>query len=166
MPVPGGPGPYVANASEHDPVGDTTHLSHRHVEMTERRFKKLGLLEDGTYEREGPGEPIVLMPWGGSKGAAQEAYLTMKEQGQRVGWYYTMYLHPMPPKLLQELRQKELVLVPELNYEGQFASILRSLGVRAEAITQYNGMPFKARDLVARVTERVKSHKKNMLVKV
>ena len=32
MPLPGGAGAYVANASEHDPLGDTTHLpkpSHR-----------------------------------------------------------------------------------------------------------------------------------------
>ncbi|MBF8266885.1 MAG: hypothetical protein HW388_393 [Dehalococcoidia bacterium] len=159
MPLPGGPGSYVANASEHDPMGDTTHLAHRHVEMTERRFNKLKLLEDGTYEGEHQEEPIALMPWGASKGPAREAYNIMRERGQRVGWYYTMYLHPLPPKLLEELRQKELVLVPELNYQGQFASILRSQGVRAEAITQYNGLPFKVRDLVARVTERAKSPK-------
>ena len=159
MPVPGGPGAYVANASEHDPIGDTTHLPIRHIQMTERRFGKLRLLEDGTYECKHPEEPIAVMPWGGSKGPMQEAYEVMLEQGLRVGWYYTMQLHPLPPKLLEELQQKELVLVPELNYQGQFASVLRSLGVRAEAMTQYTGLPFKVTDLVHRVTERVQAHK-------
>ena len=155
MPIPGAPGAYVANASEHDSIGDTTHLPSRHIQMTERRFSKLGLLMDGTYERDNPEEPIALMTWGGSKGPTLEAYNQLMEQGERIGWYYTMQLHPLPPKLLDELRQKELVIVPELNFQGQFASTLRSQGVRAEAITQYTGLPFKVRDLVARVTERV-----------
>ena len=163
MPIPGGPGSYVANASEHDGMGDTTHLASRHVEMTERRFGKLRLLEDDSYERENPEESITLMPWGGSKGAVREAYNLMMTQGQRIGWYYTMQLNPLPPKLLEELRQKELVLVPELNYLGQFSSILRAQGVRAESITQYEGKPFKVRDLVAWITDRMQAQKKELV---
>jgi 2-oxoglutarate ferredoxin oxidoreductase subunit alpha len=159
MPLPGGPGAYIANASEHDSIGDTTHLPARHVQMTERRFSKLRLLEDGTYESKRPEQPVAIMPWGGSKGPAEEAYASLAANGVDIGWYYTMQLHPLPPKLLEELQQKELVLVPELNYQGQFASVLRSLGVRAEAITQYTGLPFKVRDLVRLVSERTQAHK-------
>ncbi|MDP6495337.1 MAG: 2-oxoacid:acceptor oxidoreductase family protein, partial [Dehalococcoidia bacterium] len=165
MPIPGGPGAYVANGSEHDAMGDTTHLSSRHIEMTDRRFGKLKLLEDDAYERENPEEPIALMTWGGSKGSTRDAYNQMMAQGQRIGWYYTMQLNPLPPKLLEELRQKDLVLVPELNYQGQFASVLRSQGINAQAITQYNGMPFKSADLVSRMTEQILAQKKE-LVKV
>ena len=163
MPLPGRAGSYVANGSEHDPTGDTTHLPERHVQMTERRFNKLKLLEDGTYEGKNTQESIAVMPWGGSKGPAQEAYNLLTEQGVPIGWYYTMYLNPLPPKLLEELRQKELVLVPELNYQGQWASILRSHGVKAEAITQYTGLPFKVRDLTRRIKEIVKSSQKRMV---
>ena len=63
---------------------------------------------------------------------------------------------------MAELKKKELVIVPELNYQGQFASILRSHGVRAEAITQYTGLPFKVRDLVSKVTEMTQSFSKEM----
>ncbi|MFQ5860412.1 MAG: 2-oxoacid:acceptor oxidoreductase subunit alpha [Dehalococcoidia bacterium] len=164
MPLPGSPGAYIANASEHDPFGDTTHLPNRHIQMTERRFSKLKLLEDGTYECENAQEPIALMPWGGSKGPAREAYDTLMAQGQRLGWYYTMQVHPLPPRLLEELQQKELVLVPELNYQGQFASILRSEGIRAEAITQYSGLPFKVRGLVKRVTKRLHAPRERMAI--
>ena len=163
MPIPGNPGAYVANGSEHDDMGDTTHLPERHVQMTERRFSKLKLLEDGAYERDRPEESIVLMPWGGSKGPGLEAYNTMKAQGIPIGWCYTMFLNPLPAKLLEELKSKELVIVPELNYQGQFASILRSQGVRAEAITQYTGLPFKVRDLVKRVTHMVNTLRKEMV---
>ena len=160
MPIPGNPGAYVANGSEHDDMGDTTHLPARHVQMTERRFSKLKLLEEDEYERDKPEESIAFMPWGGSKGPGLEAYNQLKEMGVPVGWYYTMFLSPLPPKLLEELKQKDLVIVPELNYQGQFASILRSYGVKAEAITQYTGLPFKVRDLVNRVTEMTESLKK------
>jgi 2-oxoglutarate ferredoxin oxidoreductase subunit alpha len=162
MPIPGHPGAYVANGSEHDEMGDTTHLPERHVQMTERRFKKLQLLEDGYYERENTEASVVVMPWGGSKGPAYEAYRRLQQQEVSLGWYYTMFLHPLPPRLLEELKRKKLVIVPELNYQGQFSSILRSMGVNAQSITQYTGLPFKVRDLVDRISEMTQSPHKEM----
>ncbi|SVB94767.1 uncharacterized protein METZ01_LOCUS247621, partial [marine metagenome] len=163
MPIPGGPGSYVANASEHDGMGDTTHLPTRHVEMTHRRFNKLKLLEDDTYEGENTTENIAVMTWGGSKGPTREAYDILMNQGQRAAWYYTMQLNPMSPKLLDELRGKDLVIVPELNYLGQLASVLRSKGIRAEALTQYTGTPFKVKDLVSRITDRITARQKELV---
>ena len=163
MPIPGHPGSYVANGSEHDGMGDTTHLASRHIQMTHRRFSKLTLLEDDNYESENGSEPIAVMTWGGSKGPTREAYDTLQSRGDRVAWYYTMQLHPLPPRLLEELRRKELVIVPELNYQGQFSSVLRSLGVRAESITQITGLPFKVRDLVKDISEIVEARSKGLV---
>jgi len=103
------------------------------------------------------------MTWGGSKGATREAYNLMTSEGSKIAWYYTMQLNPLPPKLLEELKEKDLVLIPELNYLGQFSSILRSKGVKAESITQYDGKPFKVRDLVKAITGRVQSHDKELV---
>ena len=153
MPLPGGPGAYVANGSEHDDIGDTTHLPERHIQMTQRRFSKIKLLEEEDYEAEGTDFSVALLPWGGSKGPTREAYDILKRQGASIGWYYTMFLNPLPPRLLEELKQKDLVIVPELNYQGQFSQILRGAGIRAESITQYTGLPFKARTLVERIAE-------------
>lgn len=151
MPIPGGPGSYVANGSEHDAMGDTTHLPERHVQMTERRFSKLGLLNDGTFESDNEESEIVIVPWGGSKGPAYEAYELLSKEGCDVGWFYTMYLHPMPEKMLIELKKKKLVIVPELNYIGQYSSVLRSEGINAVSITQYTGLPFKVENLVEKI---------------
>ena len=151
MPLPGSPGAYVANGSEHDEMGDTTHLPSRHIQMTERRFSKLKLLEEERYEAENTAASIAVMPWGGSKGPVREAYDDLRAQGANLAWYYSMFLNPLPPRLLDELRAKDLVIVPELNYQGQWASILRSEGVKAQAITQYTGLPFKVSDLVSRI---------------
>ena len=160
MPIPGNPGAYVANGSEHDDMGDTTHLGERHVQMTERRFSKIKLLEEDDYERDQTEHSIAILTWGGSKGPAQEAYNTLKENGVPVGWYYTIFLNPLPPKMLEELKKKDLVIVPELNYQGQFSTILRSMGVKAESITQYTGLPFKGRTLVEKITEMTNAHLK------
>jgi 2-oxoglutarate ferredoxin oxidoreductase subunit alpha len=157
MPIPGSSGSYVANASEHDGVGDTTHLPHRHVEMTNRRFGKLSLLVDGSYESENVDSNIVILPWGGTKGPAREAYDRLIKEGYSIGWAYTMFLHPLPPDLLSILKDKDLVLVPELNYIGQFSSYLRGLGINAYSITQYTGLPFKVVDLVEMIKEKLES---------
>jgi len=160
MPIPGGPGSYVANGSEHDAMGDTTHLPIRHVEMTERRFEKLETLNDGTYEVENGRSSIALVPWGGSKGPAQDAYRMLRNEDLDLSWYYTMYIHPMPQGMIDELREKDVVLVPELNYMGQFASVLRSEGINATPITQYTGLPFKVKDLALKIKSSIAKFEK------
>jgi 2-oxoglutarate ferredoxin oxidoreductase subunit alpha len=158
FPVPGTVGAaYTANASEHDEQGDTTHQPQVHIDQTERRFSKLKLLEDGTYESENTAASVAILPWGGSKGPARAAYNALREMDTDIAWYFTMYLHPMPPALVEELRSKDLVLVPELNYLGQLGSVLRSMGVNAQSITQYTGLAFKESTLVQKVQEAMKA---------
>ena len=154
MPIPGGPGSYVANGSEHDGMGDTTHRPERHIQMTTRRFSKLELLNDGTYESENTGARVAVMPWGGSKGPTLGAWRHLTAAGADIGWYYTMYLNPLPDRLVEELRTKDLVIVPELNFMGQFSSHLRSLGINAESITQITGLPFKVKDLTQAISDK------------
>jgi len=114
------------------------------------------MMEEGTCVAENTHFSIALMPRGGSKGPSQDAYRQLVAAGEDIAWYYTMFLHPLPPKLLRELRDKDLILVPELNYLGQFSSVLRSQGVRAESITLYTGLPFKVSELMDRIGERVR----------
>jgi 2-oxoglutarate ferredoxin oxidoreductase subunit alpha len=160
MSIPGNPGSYVANGSEHDEMGDTTHLASRHIQMTERRFSKLKLLEEDEYESDQTQESIALLPWGGSKGPTLEAYNALIEAGIPLSWYYTMFLNPLPPRLLEELKHKRLVIVPELNYQGQFSGLLRAEGVKAQSITQYTGLPFKVSDLIRQITAMVQTCQK------
>ena len=160
MPIPGGPGSYVANGSEHDGMGDTTHRPERHIQMTTRRFSKLELLNDGTYESEKTDASVAVMPWGGSKGPTLGAWRELTAAGADLGWYYTMYLNPLPDGLAGELRAKELVIVPELNFMGQFSAYLRSLGIKAESITQITGLPFKVKDLIQSISDKAEVEQK------
>jgi 2-oxoglutarate ferredoxin oxidoreductase subunit alpha len=160
MPLPGGPGAYVANGSEHDEIGDTTHLPEHHVRLTERRFRKLGLLDGAHYEIEENGGDIAIMPWGSSKGPAREAYERLRAGGIDMDWIYSVALSPLPKEVDAALKRKKLVIVPELNYQGQWSAILRQDGVAAKSITQYTGLPFKPGDLLARIKEMLGAKQK------
>jgi 2-oxoglutarate ferredoxin oxidoreductase subunit alpha len=155
MPIPGGPGAYVANGSEHDEIGDTTHLPRHHIRLTERRFKKLDLLNDAHYEIEDEGATAMIMSWGSSKGPAREAYERLKADDVDVGWLYSVALNPLPEQIKSALSRANLVIVPELNYMGQWSAVLRQHGFRAESVTQYTGLPFKPATLVERIAARV-----------
>ena len=159
MPIPGGPGAYVANGSEHDEIGDTTHLPEHHIRLTERRFKKLSLLDDAHYEIEDEDSQVIIMSWGSSKGPAREAYLRLKKRGADIGWIYSVALNPLPEKVKQALDKANFILVPELNYMGQWSAILRQHGYKAESITQYTGLPFKPDTLVQKIQARIEEIK-------
>ena len=155
FPIPGNIGAYTANGSEHDEQGDTTHLGKWHVQMTKRRFNKLKLLENDIYESENEDAEILIVPWGGSKGPAREAYDQLVADGENVGWAYSMFVHPMPPNMIKLLLSKKLIIVPELNYMGQFASYLRTMKINAEPITQYTGLPFRKSILANNIKELI-----------
>ena len=155
MPIPGGPGAYVANGSEHDEIGDTTHLPRHHVRLMERRFKKLDLLDGAHYEIENADADAIIMPWGSSKGPAREAYDRLRADGADIGWLYSVALNPLPEEVLSVLKSRKKVIVPELNYLGQWSALLRQDGINAESITQYTGLPFRPADLVDSIGERI-----------
>lgn len=155
MPIPGGPGAYVANGSEHDEIGDTTHLPRHHVRLMERRFKKLDLLDGAHYEIENADADAIIMPWGSSKGPAREAYDRLRADGVDIGWLYSVALNPLPEEVLSVLKSRKKVIVPELNYLGQWSALLRQDGINAESITQYTGLPFRPADLVDSIGERI-----------
>lgn len=154
MPIPGGPGAYVANGSEHDEIGDTTHLPEHHVRLTERRFRKLNLLKDGPYELEGDAS-VALMPWGSSKGPAREAYDRLIAEGTDLSWIYSVALNPLPDAVMEALKKMDLVIVPELNYQGQWSGLLRQEGINAISITQYTGLPFRPGDLADQIEQKL-----------
>ena len=156
MPIPGGDVAYVANGSEHDEIGDTTHLPKHHIRLTERRFAKLGLLNDAPFEIENSEADVAIMPWGSSKGVAREAYQKLIEDKKDIGWIYSVALNPLPQEVIDELKNKKLVIVPELNYQGQWSSILRMEGVNAVSVTQYTGLPFKPTDLANKISDTIK----------
>ncbi len=160
MPIPGGSGAYVANGSEHDEIGDTTHLPIHHIRLTERRFNKLKLLDGAHYEIENEDNKIILAPWGSSKGPAREAYERLLDSGIDIGWAYSVALNPLPEKIFEVLSKAEKVIVPELNFQGQWSALLRQDGINAESIVKYDGTPFRPGELVSKISSFFKNEVK------
>jgi 2-oxoglutarate ferredoxin oxidoreductase subunit alpha len=64
-------------------------------------------------------------------------------------------LSPLPVDAIQEfIDSVEVVLVPEVNYQGQFAKLIQAeLGVRVQSFVHYDGMPFSRLDVLRKVHE-------------
>ena len=56
---------------------------------------------------------------------------------------------PLPVDMIKEWAEgKQRIFVPEFNYAGQFARLLRSdVGIEVESITRITGLPFTAVDI-------------------
>ena len=57
---------------------------------------------------------------------------------------------------IKRIKVKKIVIVPELNYQGQWSSIMRMDGINAVSITQYTGLPFKPSELAEKIREKIK----------
>ena len=58
------------------------------------------------------------------KGPAREAYDRLRDQGENVGWLYSVALNPLPEEVKDILKSGKKIIVPELNYLGQWSSLL------------------------------------------
>ena len=79
----------------------------------------------------------------------------MKAEGVNISWIYSVALNPLPDDILAALKGKDLVLVPELNYQGQWSGLLRQDGINAISITQYTGLPFRPGDLAEQIKKKM-----------
>ncbi|NQU55642.1 MAG: hypothetical protein HQ513_00305, partial [Rhodospirillales bacterium] len=91
-----------------------------------------------------------IIGWGSTFGEILEAMIVARDEGIRCAAMKVVLLSPLPLEpinaLLAEARE---VLVPELNYEGQFANLLT--GTTSKAVTRLNhvpGTPMHVEDIV------------------
>jgi pyruvate/2-oxoacid:ferredoxin oxidoreductase alpha subunit len=64
-------------------------------------------------------------------------------------------LNPLPEAtILRFVDRARTVLVPEANYGGQFAHLLRAtLGRETQSVARFDGLPFTSGDMLARIRE-------------
>ena len=68
-----------------------------------------------------------------------------------------MHLNPLPSDLGDILHRYQRVIVPELNM-GQLTNLIRAKYlVDAKALTKMQGLPFKAREIMAAIDEALAS---------
>jgi 2-oxoglutarate ferredoxin oxidoreductase subunit alpha len=167
MSVPGMKGDtrYVSTGIEHDMLADPNYTPEYHTLMTNKRFRKLETakreLGDAVIRRYGAEDPDVLViAWGSTSGPAREAVEWAVEQGHSVGLLVPVLLWPLMPSIGEALAKAKKVIIPECNYQGQFARLLRAEfgGDRDTMIEmhKYTGLPFTAAEIENAISEAVR----------
>jgi 2-oxoglutarate ferredoxin oxidoreductase subunit alpha len=161
MAIPGmDGGGYVAEGLEHDEIGYPAASNHEmHLRSTQKRYAKFHAVEAIANELvRSYGEPhpeIGIIGWGSTEGVIREAVQLAQEQGYSVGAFHPKILYPQPLAKLREFMEgTKAIIIPELNFSGQFATLLRKRF--AYDFIQLNkcvGLPFTPKEIVDKIEE-------------
>lgn len=164
MAHPGMPGGmYLSESLEHDAYGHPDQAPETHQRMMQKRANKVEaarrMLADWrmTSRRWGDrGAPFGIVGWGSTRGAVREAMKTIHAQGIPIEAIYPHTLLPMPDQAMADfLATKRAILVPELNFSGQFGRMIEhryyrqldELGVHIYQQKKEQGVPFKVHEI-------------------
>ncbi len=149
-------GIHTATGLEHNEFGRPNDLSDMHFQMTEKRHEKLNtaLKHPGItiYKRFGDtGDVDVgLLAWGSTFGETLEAMLLARAEGIRCAAMKVVMLSPLPVKPIKRfLKDCKEVIVPELNYEGQFANLVSgAVGRDVIRLNRVTGKPMAVNEIL------------------
>jgi 2-oxoglutarate/2-oxoacid ferredoxin oxidoreductase subunit alpha len=156
-------GEYVATGLEHNEQGALRYDPATHSRMTEKRHRKLAAAAAEAPEplRFGDEDADVgIISWGSTAGAVIEAIQRLHAQGLKAELLAPKMLWPIPDHQVGEfIRRKQRILVAEVNYSQQYATILRArYGTHLESVTTYGGVPFRIDELVEAIKGKVAVH--------
>jgi 2-oxoglutarate/2-oxoacid ferredoxin oxidoreductase subunit alpha len=168
--IPGTPdGMCFVTGLEHDEYGRPNYTDKGHTDMSAKRFRKhAGVLAEapapvitGLPDRvsgDAADTPVVdigVISWGSSAGAAHEAVMTAFDQGMSAAAFSSVMLSPFPEQaLLAFVGQCRQILVPELNFRGQFADFVTGIIQRpVKRLNFVTGRPMAAEDIVDKIRE-------------
>jgi 2-oxoglutarate ferredoxin oxidoreductase subunit alpha len=170
MAIPGTPGgAYVATGLEHTQAANTSSDARNHSAMTEKRFKKLeGVLAKAppAHEYGDPSADIGFLTWGSTLGVVAEAIDRLKARGIKAHALAPRLVWPLPTHQIDPfLRNKRRVIVPEVNFTGQFAQLLKThyQNVEFTQLNVYGGQPFDVSRIVESVDAESTSQKNGAL---
>jgi len=159
MGVPGEVGgQHVATGIEHDEYGHPGYTPEIHVGMQTKRWGKLEPLRNGLARHESHGDPrpeIAVIGFGSTYGPVREAVDMARAEGLSVGAFYPRVLGPFPAeKVLEFAGAARRVIVPEVNFTGQLARLVRGeCGLAVQSHAKSDGLPFTAEDIYAIISQ-------------
>ncbi len=159
--IPGTPGGmFFSTGLEHDEYGRPDYTDAGHLKMTKKRFDKLK-----TVLTEAPAPQCIVsnkkkydigvISWGSSAGAAHEAVMTAQKEGINAASFSSIMLSPFPEEDLIAFSKKcRQILIPELNYSGQFADFATHVIQRpVEKLNFITGRPMASEDILQKMRE-------------
>ncbi len=153
-------GMFFSTGLEHDELGRPNYSDANHLKMTQKRYKKFNtvLLEAPAPEISAIDKDtfdIGVISWGSSAGAAHEAAMSAQKEGINASSFSSMMISPFPEKKLIEFSDKcKKILIPELNFSGQFANfVTRILKRPVERLNFITGRPMASEDILQKMRE-------------
>jgi 2-oxoglutarate ferredoxin oxidoreductase subunit alpha len=158
MAVPGTPGgQFTATGLEHNETGAPHMTGAMHKTMTEKRYRKMAgaAAEPGYTRRFGsPQAKVGIVCWGTTTGPVREAVDRALAKGYPVAALQCRMVHPIPAEVRPFLESMDTVLVPELNWTGQFAQMLRGRFLKPVVqLNKIDGLPFTAEEIYTKIAE-------------
>ena len=159
--IPGTPGGmFFSTGLEHDEYGRPNYSDANHLKMTQKRYNKFHsvLMEAPDPEISAADKKefdIGVVSWGSSAGAAHEAAMTAQKQGINAASFSSMMISPFPEKALLDFSAKcKKILIPELNFSGQFAGFVTHVLKRpVERLNFITGRPMASEDILEKMRE-------------
>ena len=152
---------HMVTGMEHDELGNFACDEETHTAMTVKRFRKLSAIESDPVMQDlctrlGDEEAeIGIVTWGSSAGPVEEAIGVAKDMGISVQAIIPKILNPLPHQEIKAFLGKvKRVIVPELNFVGQLASLLRSAyRIPTIGLTKVKGVPLDPSEIVEKIVE-------------
>ncbi len=152
---------YVSPGLEHDERGHPRLSAGIHEQMTVKRFRKLDLVRrhidnEEFAPRYGDADAeLGIIGWGATQGSIREAIDRAREKGYKVAAMHPRCLNPLPEQRLRDfIASCQRILVPECNFQGQFAHHLAAtLGVQPMKMNKIGGLPFTPGEIFAKIEE-------------
>ncbi len=154
-------GQYVAEGLEHSPSGAPEYTPEQHTENMQKRARKIAQAveyaeQNDMFERFGdPDAPVAIIGWGSTLGPVREAVEQAEAQGLRVAVLYTKMIFPLPTAIIAPfIERRQAIIVPEMNYTGQFARMIQAeFWRKVVSLRKYGGVPFASREILAKIKE-------------
>ena len=136
-------------------TGNVSYEAENHQKMVELRAQKVQNVTQDIPPTRVHGPPdgdLLVLGWGSTKGAIEEATERANEERLRVGSVVLRHVWPLPHDLGDLLRRFDRVLVPELN-NGQLIRVLRDQYPNRDftPLNKIQGRPFRAEEIVEEV---------------
>lgn len=150
---------HTVTGLEHNEFGRPSDLPEMHQKMSTKRHEKLkGALEVGDltickrFGDEGKVD-VGILGWGSNFGEILEAMYAAQEEGIRCTAMKVVMLSPLPEAQINAFFDDcRHVLVPELNYEGQFANLVcGALGRPVTRLNRATGTPMLVEEILTEV---------------
>ncbi|MBU1343124.1 MAG: 2-oxoacid:acceptor oxidoreductase subunit alpha [Proteobacteria bacterium] len=159
--VPGTPGGiFFSTGLEHNEYGRPDYSQAGHLKMTQKRYDKFNavLVEAPAPEISAMGRgkvDIGVISWGSSAGAAREAVMAAQKEGIKAASFSSMMVSPFPEKALIKFADNcRKILIPELNFSGQFADFATCILKRpVEKLNFITGRPMASEDILQKMRE-------------